>query len=374
MEFIVNKITEIIRKTFGTYCDPGKWFKWVVIVVLVLILGAALLAFVVDPHYRYRLPRFYDTVFYEAYAIAPRLLKDFDYDTLMLGSSMARNYYIDDIEKAYNGKALKISAAGASSYDLKKLFDTAVEAKGGKLKHIIYLLDVYAVNKTNCNYKEFENMYDKDHWRDYRYLFGRQTFSSMIYLIKRKMRPKGKRALQAIPNLMFSTEHSKTSYSLADVIKSTRVCEKIRHRQTPCRQGYLEVLKSEVLDMFDKHPEIKFTVIVPPYSLYSYCLSERFGEADGLLKQKTAILKELLKYKNVRVFDFQSDKNIVCNWNYFTDIQHYSSVLARRILNWTVKGQYQLRSGDDIERNEVELRKLIHDMMPQFYNDIGNKK
>lgn len=372
-EYVVKKIVEFLRKISGHENDPGKWFKWVVAVVLTVVLGAALLAFIVDPHYRYRLPRFYDTVFYEAYATAPRLLSDYEYDLLMLGSSMARNYYIDDIEKAFGGKALKISAAGASSYDLKKLFDTAVDAKGDKLKRVIYLLDIYAINKTLCNYKEFENMYDKDHWRDYRYLFGRQTFSSMIYLVKRKLRPKGKRALQAIPNLMFSTEHKKTRYSKAEVISSTRSCEKTKHRQNPCRAGYEAVLKSEILNIFDDHPEIEFTVIVPPYSLYAYCLSERFGEADDLLKQKTAVLKEILKRKNVRVFDFQCDEEIVCNWNYFTDIQHYSSGLARRILNWVVNGQFELRTPEDIERNEAALRKLVKDAMPQFYNDIGKK-
>lgn len=369
----MNKFIEVCRKVFCRESNSGKWFKWVVAVVLTVILGAAVLAFIVDPHYRYRLPHFYDTVFYEAYATAPRLFRDWNYDVLMLGSSMARNFYIDDIEKAFGGKVLKISAAGASSYDLKKLFDTAVDAKGDKLKRVIYLLDIYAVNKTLRNYKEFENMYDKDHWRDYRYLFGRQTFSSMIYLVKRKLRPKGKRALQAIPNLMFSTEHPKTRYSMNEVIASARKYERIRHRQNPFRHGYEAVLKSEILDMFDENPGIEFTVIVPPYSLYGYCLSERFGEADKLLAQKTAVLKEVLKRKNVRVFDFQCDEKIVCNGSYFTDVQHYSSVLARRILNWTAGGQFEMHTAEEIERNEAKLRKMVKDAMPQFYKDIGKK-
>ena len=114
-------------------------------------------------------------------------------------------------------------------------------------------------------------------------------------------------------------------------------------------------------------------MIIPPYHLYSYCLSECYGEAEGLLQQKTAVLKELLKRKNVRVFDFQCEENIVCNGNYFTDVQHFSSALARRILNCTVSGEFQLRTPAEIERNEAKLRKMIKDAMPQFYNDIGKK-
>ena len=97
----MNKFIEVCRKVFCRESNSGKWFKWVVAVVLTVILGAAVLAFIVDPHYRYRLPHFYDTVFYEAYATAPRLFRDWNYDVLMLGSSMARNFYIDDIEKAF---------------------------------------------------------------------------------------------------------------------------------------------------------------------------------------------------------------------------------------------------------------------------------
>ena len=369
----MKKIIEVCRKIFGKENKPGNWFKWVAAVTLTIIAGAALLVFVVDPHYRYRLPRFYDTVFYEAYSTAPRLLSDYDYDVLMLGSSMARNFYIDDIEKSFNGKALKIAAAGASSYDLKKLFDTAAKAKGNKLKKMVYLLDIYALNKTYAHYKDFDFMYDEDHKRDYLYLFGRKTFSSMIYLIKRKTRPTGKRALQAIPNLMFSTEHAKTRYSMQEVIGCAQYYERTANRQAKRREGYEAVLNSEILAIFDGHPEIDFTVIIPPYHLYTYCLSERFGEADGLLQQKTAVLKELLKRKNVRVFDFQCEENIVCNGNYFTDVQHFSSALARRILNCTVSGEFQLRTPADVERNEAKLRKMIKDAMPQFYNDIGKK-
>ena len=370
----MNKFYDSIRKIFSRQSDAGKWFKWVAITALGIVGGAALLSFVVDPHYRYRLPRFYDTVFYEVYATAPRLLSDYEYDVLMLGSSMVRNFYIDDIENAFKGKALKIAASGASSFDLKKLFDTAYSAKGDKLKKVIYALDIYAVNKNFAHYKDFEFMYERSHWNDYRYLFDRQTFSSMHYLLKRKMRPKGKRALQAIPNLMFSTEHKKTRYSMDEVINCARFYEQTGNRQAACRPGYREVLNSEILAIFDEHPEIEFTVIVPPYHLYTYCLSERFGEAGGILQQKTVMLKEILKRKNVRLFDFQNDPAIVCNGGYFTDVQHFSSALARKILQCTAEEKYRLRTPEEIDANEKLLRRMIKETMPQFYSDIGQKK
>ena len=243
----MDKIRKFLQKVIRSEISYAKWCILVISVSLGIVAGAALLVVVVDPHYRYHEPWFYDKVYYEVYATAPSILQREDYDLLMLGTSMTRNFFIEDIDRTFDCHSVKLAASGGTMIDLKKFFDVAVAAKGDRLSRVILSLDIYPLNKTNPHWQEFEYMYRSDYTQDYRYLFSRQTFSSMIYLIKRKMRPKGKRALQAIPNLMFSTEHSKTSYSLADVIKSTRVCEKIRHRQTPCRQGYLEVLKSEVL-------------------------------------------------------------------------------------------------------------------------------
>ena len=72
-----------------------SWRKWSITTIAVsfsVVLGAALLTFVVDPHYRYRAPFFYDMVYYEIYATAPHILKNQKYDLLMLGTSMTRNF------------------------------------------------------------------------------------------------------------------------------------------------------------------------------------------------------------------------------------------------------------------------------------------
>ena len=109
-----------IKNFFHSQLSAKAWCIWVVAATSVIIGGAALLSYTVDPHYRYRLPFFYKTVYYEIYATAPRLLRDNQYDLLMLGSSMCRNYFLNDINKAFNCTSLKLAAPGATSFDLKK--------------------------------------------------------------------------------------------------------------------------------------------------------------------------------------------------------------------------------------------------------------
>jgi len=74
-----NKLKTIYEKIINAEIPYKRWCKIVILAVLGIIFGAVALVYVVDPHYRYRLPGFYDTVYYELYATAPRLLRDMEY-------------------------------------------------------------------------------------------------------------------------------------------------------------------------------------------------------------------------------------------------------------------------------------------------------
>jgi hypothetical protein len=297
-----------------------------------IICAAALTAFIVDPYYRYRRPFFYDIVYYKVYATAPQLLRTEDYNLLMLGTSMVRNFFLDDINRTFNCNAIKLAASGGTVQDLKLFFDIAANAKGNQLKQVIFSLDIYSLNKMAPRYTEFDYMYRDDHSQDYRYLFSNQTFSSIGYLIKRKFRPKGKRKYESDRNRMFSTEHEQMEFSKEKVIAHSVINERLHNTQEPFHPDYVKNLNGSLLPMIDSRPEITFTIYLPPYHIYTYCQSEHFGEADALIKQRTAVMKELIKRKNITLHDFQSDRDIVCNGNFYSDIQHFNSKAARMII------------------------------------------
>ena len=151
----------------------------------------------------------------------------------MIGTSMTRNFFIEDIDKTLNCRSLKFAASGGTMIDLKKMVDTAIEIKGKNLKRIVFSLDIYPLNKTQPHYKQFDYMYTESHAQDYRYLFSRQTFSTILYLIKRQLRPTGKRKYQADRNRMFSTEYDGKPYGLKAVMSDARSNAETHHTQTP---------------------------------------------------------------------------------------------------------------------------------------------
>lgn len=372
-----NKLKRIAEKIFTAEIQYKRWCKLVIFTVLGIIFGAVSLVYVVDPHYRYRLPAFYDTVYYELYATAPRLLRDMEYDTLVLGSSMTRNFFLDDIDSALGGKSLKLAASGATSADLKKFFDISREAKGDSLKHVVFSLDIYSMNKSKeeAHYKEFEYLYRDDLAEEYKYFFSRQTYSSMFYLLKRKLRPKKKRQHQADANRMFSTEYDGMKFGLAEVMGDAAHNEEVHHTQTPAHaENFKHNLNHELLPMIAENPQIKFTIYLPPYHIYTYCQSEHFGETEGLIRERTLVMKELLKYPNVTLYDFQTDRSYVCNHDLFSDVQHFSSDAARSILADLASGRRRIRNAAEVDANEKELRALIKEQMPIYYADMKKHK
>lgn len=372
---MLDRIKKFFQKIIAKEHSYKAWVLIVILTVLSVLIGAVTLVYVVDPHYRYRIPTLYDTVYYELYATAPRLLRDMEYDTLVLGSSMTRNFYLNDIDRALGGKSIKLSASGATMIDLKKLFDIAREAKGNSLKRVVLSLDVYSLNKTDPHYLEFEYLYRDDIREEYKYFFSRQTYSSIFYLLKRKLRPKKKRQFQTDVNRMFSTEYEGMKFGLNMVMKDTAHNEARHHTQAPADWAvFRKNLTEELLPMISENPGIEFIVYLPPYHIYTYCLSEQFGEAEELIRERTVVMKELLKYPNVKLYDFQAKRDFVCHHDYFSDIQHFSSDAARKILAHLATGDLRIRTEAEVDANERELRKLIREQMPHYYADLKNYK
>ena len=83
------------------------------------------------------------------------------------------------------------------------------------------------------------------------------------------------------------------------------------------------------------------------------------------------MLCELLKRKNVKLFDFQYIPEFSCDSAYYADVQHFSSALARKILTSLATGKHQLHTEADVLKTEKALRQLIADNMARYRNDVG---
>ena len=83
---------------------------------------------------------------------------------------------------------------------------------------------------------------------------------------------------------------------------------------------------------------------------------------------------ELLKRPNVELHDFQSDRRFVLNHDYFSDVQHFSNIAAVALLRDLKSGRRRITSASQVRANEKELRALIKEQMPEYFNNLKQIK
>ena len=97
----------------------GKRFvKLSVSFTLVLLLLVGVSQITIDPLFQYHKPWFglKPVVTDERYHNAG-IAKTFDYDNVIIGNSLAENFYVSDVEKMFGGKTVKLTAAGSHTSD-----------------------------------------------------------------------------------------------------------------------------------------------------------------------------------------------------------------------------------------------------------------
>ena len=111
-----------------------KWIKLFFQLLFLTLLSIMIINYIVDPFQQYRVKTFYPISFDikdQRYKNAG-LSKNFEYDSLILGTSMTENFVIDKTEESLNfNKLIKLSISGGSAREQSTVLKTAIENMTG---------------------------------------------------------------------------------------------------------------------------------------------------------------------------------------------------------------------------------------------------
>ena len=93
-----------------------------------------------------------------------------------------------------------------------------------------------------------------------------------------------------------------------------------------------------------------------------------------MIRQRSEVMLELIKRPNVELFDFQSSAEYVENHSDFCDVQHFSNITARRILDDIKNKRKKITTAGDVRESEKALRNIIKRNMPGYNRIISNGK
>lgn len=353
-----------VKSALSFPLTPEKYIQlFFLIFVSALALAAAILLFV-DPYIYYHRSIGLRQVYTRSTAMIPGVLRHFEYDTVLFGSSMVQNFDISEMDKLLGTRSVKATTAGLTADTLSVYFDIAFASRGDNLKRCIAGVDYYAFDRNGKKlHAQYDYLYGNKLFTP-QYLWSKDSFDAVSEALWNNISyPFDKVAQHEMDfNLMFSNKPGRHKYG-----------RKYIERDIRNRTGQMIPLSSKVRDNFrnllfkhvKNHPDTQFDIFLPPYSIYFWCVLDESGQLEDYLALRRFIVEEAALYKNARLHDFQTDLSIICDLDNYKDFSHYSPKINSSILKGIASNSH-IVTPKTASRGENLIRQSISTFRPSY--------
>lgn len=369
--YIKQKTVFAVQKVRGVFMyelTSEQYFKLFITLSGAFFALCILLVFFVDPYVRYHRAFILRQVYQKSAAMIPGLFRHENFDSVLIGSSMAQNFDISEINRILETRCIKATSAGLPSETLSVYIKKAVEEKEDNLKRIFISLDFWAFSKDNFRLHDNYKYLYSDTLFAPEYFFSPDTFDALFNAI--------------ITNIAYpfdaTARHEADRNKMFANKPRTKYGEKIFFRSLKRDAANIPVpgvnvlknLQTHLLDHIRKNSRIQFDIFLPPYSIYYWCLLKHAKILEQHLELRTYLAAELKKLPNARLHDLQPEISVTGNFENYRDITHYS----RSINTWILEA---VRSGKYAQSNITENNALLYRTASRYekeFLDILNRK
>lgn len=349
--------------------DKKKALKGLVVCLVVMMLLPALVTYLFDPFYQYHQPFFnLKASLYDRDNQVAGTIRSFDYDSVLLGSSVAENFDSAFLDEQLGCKTLKVIRASSSVADL--LYYMEMAHKNQEIKNVFWCLDIFALtspteitlkDKSIPRYLHTDTILD-----DVTYLFNKDIIfkeipRSVSYSLQNVNT--GGNAYNWAADKNFSPEQAMRAYSKqGDVLPMTEVSEE--------RKALIAANLAMVLEEVTSHPQTQYTFLFPPYSMLWWDCGHKNGISEEYFYVLEEVFPALLECNNTAIYYFQDEKDIVCNLDYYMDMIHYSPQINQYMLDCIMSGENMITddNADDFIKNMRDTYEfIIHEGIYKYY-------
>lgn len=327
-----------------------------IITISLLMAILSTMVIVVDPFYHFHAPSDKDNIYiYNEMYQSPGMARNFEYDSIMLGTSMTENFR-PSMFKDYGENALVVSYAGGRSKDIAKLVDQAFKSSNKISKMYIDINDYQLCSDPDSVFSDLPDyLYDSNPLNDVQYIFNIDVISECINRLTTSSENNVDTAFTWDDPDLFGKDKVMQDYYSSH-----------SNQAWVNTEGYDKALVTDTaiknIYNFDpyitSHPDTEFIFFLPPYSAaYWYDLLEQ-NKLDEKLDMYKAAIEELLKYKNVKVFFFMDDYVVIDNLDSYRDLCHYHPSINEMMTKAMHKDSFRITIDDLSDRFE-KLRAFV---------------
>ncbi len=344
----------------------GKFLKRFWAAVVILLLLAAGLVFVFDPFFHYHKPiaSLKEVLTKKEYQV-PGTLKNFDYDSLIVGSSTAENFNNRWFDEAFG--AISVKAIKSSGVTAQLDYYIRLAAEEQKLKYVFYSLDLFALSGDPDTTFPDESMplylYDSNPFTDVKYLLNKDViFEDIPYMIAESFLEDYDEGASYnwAQYHTFSRSEALDNYNRPEGTAQEKTEEEYR----PDIDGNVDILEK----MVREDPDTIFYIFYPPYSLLWWDNMIRSGQLDQSLYAAEASMERLLPYENVKLYYFQNEEDVILDLDLYMDPIHFSEDINHWMVEEMAQDQYRITLED--YRQELEKMEQIVERIRRDYDGL----
>ena len=347
--------------------DKKKARKALIAFLTVLLAGLIAVCAInvyVDPFFHYHKPytdKFYYTLDNQR-SQNDGILRHFDYDTVITGSSMTENFRTSELDELFGTNSVKVCFSGATYHEINDNLETALEAHPD-LKMAVRGIDMSMIFEDKDDLRM-----DLGEYPDY--LYDDNLFNDVSYLLNIDVL--AKRSLPMILKSLKGEEGGITSFDdysnwMADysfgiqAVCPEGVSSDPAGQTIAMTQEEAETVRASVRQnltaVAKAHPDTTFYYFLTPYSVLWWHSLYMSGELEKYVEAQRILIEEVLECDNIRLFQLNTLTEITCDLNNYRDTLHYGIWVNDLILQYMKEDKCRLTE-DNYEAYLNEVRDI----------------
>lgn len=313
----------------------------ILVFTVCLLIVYSMFIYIIDPLEQFRAAKIYHPIYVDEMYQNAGMAKHYQYDTVIIGSSTAENFKPSFIQKTLGFHTLKLTLHGTTASEEKVILETAIAT--GKVKNVLFGLDDFTFEHDLPIREGFPLYLYSFHKGDkLKYLFNIGNIGIIFKIFLENVIYNSKTNLDDAYSW-----NATAKFSEKNVINAWQLTKK--HLVLEKNTSFATMRSSfdkNLLNVIIKNPHINFYLFYPPYSTLEYKKMQIMGIFSDFLQFKKYIFEATKNLPNVRLYDFQSEKQIANNFNNYKDMIHYSEAINNYIITHIKTNKYLVTSSN----------------------------
>ena len=299
----------------------------------------AILMAVIDPLFHYHAPlRGMSYELYDDRYQNNGIVKHFDYDAMITGTSMTENAKVSEADVLFDCDAVKTCFRGGSYREISDNIRTALE-NNDDLRLIIRATDQFFLISDpdehisvdpESTYEYPLYLVDDNPYNDVEYLLNKSHLSHAFIDLRMTLSHVPPTSFDDYMNWMnmytFGKETVLASYVRPE--KSGTETSLTDDERVLIREN----LKKNIIDLAEDYPDVTFYIWIPPYSVCYYDVEDRKGKLERDMDAYEYELELLAPVDNIRLYAYDDREDIVADLSLYKDMMHYDESVNSELL------------------------------------------